>query len=170
AWPRPTSTPVVFDMATAAMAMGDVQIAARDGHKVPPGTGLNADGAPTTDPKEIIKGVLLPFGGYKGSHIAMMIELLAGPLVGETASYASKNRDSGDGGPPQGGEFILAMNPDMLSGADWQTESEAFLAKLDTLDGVRLPAERRYRNRQDTGPREINSELLAKIQSILPSI
>ncbi|MGB1714751.1 MAG: Ldh family oxidoreductase [Arenicellales bacterium] len=167
AWPRAGGTPLVFDMATASMAMGDVQIAARDGHEVPAGTGLNADGAPTTDPKEIIKGVLLPFGGYKGSHIAMMIELLAGPLVGETASYASKSRDSGDGGPPQGGEFILAMNPDMLSGADWQAESEAFLAKLDALEGVRLPAERRYANRQNTGPREINAELLAKIRATL---
>ena len=91
----------------------------------------------------------LPFGGYKGSHIAMMIELLAGPLVGETASYASRSRDSGDGGPPQGGEFILAMNPDMLSGADWQAESEAFLAKLDALEGVRVrvAGARRWRRR-----------------------
>jgi len=154
-------------MATAAMAMGDVQIAARDGHPVPAGTGLNADGESTTDPKEIIKGVLLPFGGHKGSHIAMMIELLAGPLVGETVSFSSKGRDSGDGGPPQGGEFILAMNPDILSGDEWHDQSEAFLEKLDALEGVRLPAERRYRNRQDTGPRQINSDLLEKIQTTL---
>ena len=165
AWPRPASPPLVFDMATAAMAMGDVQIAARDGHSVPAGTGLDANGELTTDPKEIIKGVLLPFGGYKGSHIAMMIELLAGPLVGETVSFASKSRDRGDGGPPQGGEFILAMNPDLLSGSEWPDQSEAFLAKLGTLEGVRLPAERRYRNRQDTGPRQINSDLLERITS-----
>mgnify|MGYP001161574870 FL=1 len=167
AWPRPKSPPLVFDMATAAMAMGDVQIAARDGHPVPAGTGLNADGESTTDPKEIIKGVLLPFGGHKGSHIAMMIELLAGPLVGETVSFSSKERDSGDGGPPQGGEFILAINPDILSGNEWHDQSEAFLEKLDALEGVRLPAERRYRNRQDTGPRLINSDLLEKIQTTL---
>ena len=40
AWPRKNKTPVVYDMATASMAMGEVQIAARDGHKVPLGTGL----------------------------------------------------------------------------------------------------------------------------------
>ena len=76
AWPRPGKTPLVYDMATAAMAMGDVMVAARDGHKVPLGTGLNKDGKETTDPKEITKGsggVLLPFGGYKGSAIAMMV-------------------------------------------------------------------------------------------------
>ena len=43
-------------MATAAMAMGEVMVAARDGHKVPLGTGLNKDGKETTDPKEISKG------------------------------------------------------------------------------------------------------------------
>ena len=39
AWPRPDDTPVVYDMASASIAMGEVQIAARDGHEVPPGTG-----------------------------------------------------------------------------------------------------------------------------------
>ena len=41
AWPRKNKTPVVYDMATASMAMGEVQVAARDGHKVPFGTGLS---------------------------------------------------------------------------------------------------------------------------------
>ena len=61
AWPRKNSTPLVFDMATSTLAMGDVQIAARDGHSVPHGTGLGPDGNPSDDPKEILKGVLLPF-------------------------------------------------------------------------------------------------------------
>ena len=167
AWPRPDAPPLVFDMATAAVAMGDVQIAARDGKPVPPGTGLDENGHSTTDPAEIIKGVLLPFGGHKGSHIAMMIELLAGPLVGATASLASNERDSGDGGPPQGGQFILAMNPEILSGGVWQEQSEEFIKRLGQLDGVRLPAERRYQNRHNSGPREINNNLLQKIRSTI---
>ena len=57
------------------------------------------------------------------------------------------------------------MNPDLLSGSEWPDQSEAFLAKLGALEGVRLPAERRYRNRQDTGPRQINSDLLERITS-----
>ena len=39
-------------MATSTLAMGDVQIAARDGHSVPHGTGLGPDGNPSDDPKE----------------------------------------------------------------------------------------------------------------------
>ena len=64
AWPRPGKTPVVYDMATASMAMGEVQVAKREGHKVPIGTGLTKEGKETTDPGEIADGgVLLPFGG-----------------------------------------------------------------------------------------------------------
>ena len=96
-------------MATASMAMGDVQIALRDGRKVPEGTGLNSAGKPSTDPSEIIKGVLLPFGGYKGSAISLMVELLSAGLSGEQFSYESMENDNGDGGPPRGGEIILSM-------------------------------------------------------------
>ena len=56
AWPRPGKTPVVYDMATASMAMGEVQVAKREGHKVPLGTGLNKVGKETTDPGEIADG------------------------------------------------------------------------------------------------------------------
>lgn len=38
---------------------------------MPLGAGLGPDGKLTTDPNEILKGVLLPFGGHKGSAIAL---------------------------------------------------------------------------------------------------
>ena len=99
AWPRKNSTPLVFDMATSTLAMGDVQIAARDGHSVPHGTGLGPDGNPSDDPKEILKGVLLPFGGYKGSAISMMIELFSAGLTGDNFSFEAAKTDNNDGGP-----------------------------------------------------------------------
>jgi len=167
AWPRPGKTPVVYDMATAAMAMGEVMVAARDGHKVPLGTGLNKDGKETTDPKEISKGgVLLPFGGYKGSAIAMMVELLAGALIGETFSYETAAKDNNDGGPPRGGEFILAISPEKIAGPDWGKHSDDFFKKMQSMDGVRLPGERRHKNRLDKGPRKINKELIEKIKKL----
>ena len=167
AWPRPGKTPVVYDMATAAMAMGEVQVAAREGHKVPLGTGLNNDGKETTDPNEIAKGgVLLPFGGYKGSAISMMVELLAGALVGENFSYETGAKDNNDGGPPSGGEFILAISPEKIAGHDWEKHSDEFFDKMKSMDGVRLPGERRHKNRLDTGPRKINEDLVNKIKSL----
>ena len=167
AWPRKGKTPVVYDMATASMAMGEVQVAKREGHKVPLGTGLTKDGKKTTDPGEIADGgVLLPFGGYKGSGIAMMVELLAGALVGDNFSYETAEKDNNDGGPPSGGEFILAISPDKLSGNDWDKHSSEFFDKMKSMDGVRLPGERRHKNRLDKGPRNINEELVNKIKSL----
>ena len=167
AWPRKGKTPVVYDMATASMAMGEVQVAKREGHKVPLGTGLTKDGKETTDPGEIADGgVLLPFGGYKGSGIAMMVELLAGALVGDKFSYETAANDTNDGGPPSGGEFILAISPDKLSENDWDKHSSEFFEKMKSMDGVRLPGERRHANRLNKGPRNINEELVNKIKSL----
>ena len=62
----PGKSPVVFDMATASMAMGEVQIAAREGHDVPMGTGLDKNGAMTTNPNEIADGeVFYPLAGIR---------------------------------------------------------------------------------------------------------
>jgi len=169
AWPRPGNTPVVYDMATSAMAMGDVMVAARDGKKVPLGTGINKDGKETTDPKQIIKGsggVLLPFAGYKGSAIAMMVELLAGALVGETFSYETEEKDNKDGGPPSGGEFILAISPDKITNIEWSKHANQFFNKMKSMDGVRLPGERRHKNRLDKNPRKINTDLVNKIKNL----
>ena len=167
AWPRPGKTPVVFDMATASMAMGEVQVAKREGHKVPLGTGLTKDGKETTDPGEIADGgVLLPFGGYKGSGIAMMVELLAGALVGDNFSFETAAKDNNDGGPPSGGEFILAISPEKISGSGWDKHADEFFNKMKSMEGVRLPGERRHKNRLDKGPRNINEELVNKIKSL----
>ena len=167
AWPRKGKTPVVYDMATASMAMGEVQVAKREGHKVPIGTGLNKEGKDTTDPGEIADGgVLLPFGGYKGSAIAMMVELMAGALVGDNFSFETAAKDNNDGGPPSGGEFILAINPEKTSGASWAKRSEEFFNKMKSFDGVRLPGERRHTNRLNKGPRNINQDLIKKIKSL----
>ena len=166
AWPRPNNTPLVFDMATSAMAMGEVQIAARDGHKVPLGTGLDANGELTDDPREILKGVLLPFGAHKGSAISMMVELMAGPMVGEGFSFEAQEGDNGDGGPPQGGEFILAISPQILGSDNWAEHAEKLFAKLESIDGIRLPGQRRHKMRADLGARAVNCELVEKLRAM----
>jgi len=115
AWPQPGKAPWVFDMATSARALGDIQIAARDGHDVPVGTGLDSDGKPTTDPAKIANGgVILPFGGHKGSAIATMVELFAAGLTGEQFSFEAGETDIEDGGPARGGELLVALSPSII--------------------------------------------------------
>ena len=166
AWPRAGKNPIVIDMATSSMAMGEVMIAARDGHEVPLGTGLSASGELTTDAAEIAKGVLLPFGGHKGSAIALMVELLSGPMVGETFSYETQKNDNAEEGPARGGQFILAMSPDILSGKDYCSQTERFFEKYETIDGARLPGARRHKNRENTGSRAVNAELIKTITQL----
>tara|TARA_B100000029_G_scaffold103053_1_gene93561 strand:- start:249 stop:1250 length:1002 start_codon:yes stop_codon:yes gene_type:complete len=164
AWPRKNNSPVVYDMATSTMAMGEVQVAARDGHKVPFGTGLDKEGNKTDNPKAIADGgVLLTFGDYKGSAIAMMIELLAAGLVGDLFSFEAQKVDNNDGGPARGGEFIMALSPQLIAGDGWNEHAEKFFHQMTSLEGVRLPGQRRHNNRKDEGPRKINSELVEKI-------
>ncbi|MGK0399095.1 MAG: delta1-piperideine-2-carboxylate reductase [Gammaproteobacteria bacterium] len=166
AWPRAGKNPIVIDMATASMAMGEVMIAARDGHEVPLGTGLSESGELTTDAAEIVKGVLLPFGGHKGSAIALMVELLSGPMVGETFSYETQEGDNADEGPARGGQFILAMSPDILSGKDSSDQTDRFFERYDAIEGTRLPGARRHKNREDKGPRAVNAELVSTIRQL----
>jgi delta1-piperideine-2-carboxylate reductase len=166
AWPRPGRSPMVVDMATAAMAQGEIQIAARDRKAVPMGTGLDAKGELTADPNEILKGVLLPFGGYKGSAIALIVELLAAGAVGERFSFEAGEADNKDGGPPRGGEFMLAISPEILAGADWAAHCEEFFKRFDAIDGVRLPGARRHQNRLSTAPRSVNAALVERIHAL----
>jgi len=149
-WPRGEQAPLVFDQASASMARGEVMIAARDGHPVPLGTGVDADGVPTTDADKIINGgALLPFGGHKGSTIAMMIELLVAGLTGQDFSFEAQKNDNNDGGPPNGGEFMLAIDPNRFGDADnWLKHSESFLQLLGGMEGAHIPGNRRYANRK----------------------
>ena len=41
-----------------------------------------------------------------------------------------------------------------------------FFKKMSEMDGVRLPGERRHKNRLDLGPRKINSDLIKKIKGL----
>lgn len=147
-WPRENGGTLIFDQASATMAGGEIMIAAREGRSLPTGVGLDAAGNPTTNPAEILQGALLPFGGYKGSAIAMMIELLAAGLIGQPFSFEAGEADNRDGGPANGGVLLLAFDPVRFGDANgWMRHSERFLRQLSEVGQVRLPGDRRSKNR-----------------------
>lgn len=168
-WPRSDCKPMIFDQSSSVLARGEVMIAARDGHQMPEGVGIDENGIPTTNPDEILKGAMLTFGGYKGSAIALMVELLAGPLIGEQFSYEAGENDNKDGGPPRGGELIVAIDPIAIGGTEALRHAEKLFAKIAKQPKARLPADRRYANR--TGAREsgltIPMEVIGKIQALM---
>ena len=170
AWPRKDQPPMVFDQASSAMARGEIQIAARDGHAVPETAGIGPDGESTTDPNVVLQGAQLGFGGYKGASLAMMVELLAGPLIGEFLSTESLEDDAGKGGPPKGGELILALDPAKFGDPDrFLDHAERLFSDILDQSGTRLPGQRRVENRVLTQNEGISipQSLFDEIQALL---
>jgi delta1-piperideine-2-carboxylate reductase len=154
AWPRLNRPPLVFDQAASACARGEIQLRLRDGKSLPEGWAIASDGKPTTDPKVALSGAQLPFGGVKGSAIALMIELLAGPLVGDVLSYEAGEHDKAKTGAPCGGELIVAIDPVRCvanGNRIAQIEhGEKLFTKILEQEGTRLPSDRRYEARRRT--------------------
>ena len=150
--------PMAFDQASSATARGELQIAARDGHEVPPGSGLGPDGQPTTDPSEILKGVQLPFGGYKGSAIALMVDLMTGGLSGGFFGYESRAAYNDDGGPANTCQSFIAIDPLRLAGPGFRAHVEALFERLLADGDARLPGDRRLANRARTANEGITVE------------
>lgn len=148
-WPRPGQEPFVFDFATSAVTRGDLELHRRQQRPLPEGSGIDADGNPTRDAEAILEGAMLPFGGHKGSALALMIELLAGPLIGDLTSVESLQADGGAGGSPLGGELILAFDPERfgISGGTAAERAEAIFESI-VAQGARLPSQRRYSARR----------------------
>ena len=150
AWPRPGGGTMVWDQASSLTARGELQIMKRDGHTAPDGAGVDKDGQPTNDPAAILEGAQLPFGGYKGGAIALMVDLMCGPLLGEVSSMEAGQQDNKDGGPATGGELILAFDPARFGGDDPFGRAERLFEGMLGLDGVRLPGSRRHAARTRT--------------------
>lgn len=147
-WPRADGPPVVFDQASSACARGEIQLHRRAGKPLPEGWAVGPDGQPTTDPETALAGAQLPFGGHKGAAIALMVELLAGALIGDLFSYEAGEHDVNGVGAPRGGEFMIAIDPSRCV-ADGNHErqlarGEKLFERVLVQEGSRLPGQRRH--------------------------
>ncbi len=79
----PKFPPVVLDMATSVAARGKVVLAKKNGKKIPLGWAVDKNGAPTTEPDEVLDGgSMMPFGGPKGYGISLIIDILCACVAG----------------------------------------------------------------------------------------
>lgn len=169
-WPRPGPHPYVFDFATSVIARGDLALHDIAGKPIPEGWGLDAAGATTTNARAALDGAMLTFGGHKGSALSTMIELMAGPLIGDLTSLESMEFDAGDQLAPMHGELILAFDPSLLGGGDIeaQTASAERLFGAFVDQGARLPSERRFaaRARSEADGVRIPRPLYERIEAL----
>jgi L-2-hydroxycarboxylate dehydrogenase (NAD+) len=137
---------VSVDMATSASARGKLLEAKRQGRPIPENVALDAEGKPTTDPAEALKGSILPFGAHKGYALSFMIEIMAGPLV--QASYGKGV--TGTANPEvtcTKGDLITAIDPSkFVELDDFKQDVDDFIAQIKTNPNVMIPGDFEVRN------------------------
>jgi LDH2 family malate/lactate/ureidoglycolate dehydrogenase len=109
----------VLDMSPAVAARGKIRRAARRGEAILLGYALDAQGKATTDPNAALDGgVVLPIGTYKGSGIAMLMDILGGVFSGAASGGDVGNQFLDYDRPQNVGHFLLAMKPDLFVSID----------------------------------------------------
>ena len=123
--PTGKHSPIVVDMSLGPIAGGRTAILAQRGMKVPLGWYIDDEGKTHSDPKAFNegKGAQLPLGqpglGYKGMALSLMVNILAGPLLGHVETQAQAFRRCGI--------FLAAIDPGAF------TPLETFLEGMDAL-------------------------------------
>ena len=135
--------PIVLDMGTSAFMMTEVMLRERLGEFLPEGVALGPGGEPTTDPAQARRGALLPFGGYKGFGLALMMQAL-GLLAG-----------SGTDAESDYGYLFIAFRPDLLGSTDLFERRVTQLIddvkatpRQAGVSAIRIPSERAFRSRE----------------------
>ena len=135
--------PIVLDMGTSAYMMTELMLRERLGESLPEGVALGPEGEPTTDPARARLGALLPFGGYKGFGLALMVQAL-GVLAGAGSDAQSDY-----------GYLFIAFRPDLLGPVERFQHRVAHLIekvkatpRQNNVAEIRIPSERAFRSRE----------------------
>ena len=155
--PMGDADPVVLDMATTVVSYGTVKGHALRGAPMPEGWMIDArTGEPLTDPARSHEGILLPVGGYKGSGLALVLGLLAGPLNRAAFGRDVVDFNADDRTVTETGHVLIALDVSrFLDPTAFQAEVARHLAdlrnsaKLPGVDRIRTPGELRAERRRD---------------------
>ncbi|MCY3863971.1 MAG: Ldh family oxidoreductase [Chloroflexi bacterium] len=165
--------PIVFDMATAAIAWYGIHLAHAEGRSIPEGVAYDRDGQITTDPTAALAGAIKAFGGYKGAALALIVEVLTRPLVGAVRDEAGKKRDWGN--------LVFAIDPELLADdlASFQDGVSDLLARLKRLrrlpgvEEIMAPGERGDRIHERimaAGEIEMDEQIWLDLQAVGASV
>ena len=138
----PSETYITVDMATSVTARGKIIESKRKGLDLPDGWALDKDGNPTNDPEAALEGSILPFGGFKGYALSLLIEILTGPLV--QAGYGLGV--SGTASPTQDctkGDLYVVIDPSKFGDfGEFVANTEDFVAQVrSTGETVAIPGD-----------------------------
>jgi len=148
---------MVLDMATTVVSYGTVKNHALQGKPMQPGWMVNtATGEDIIDAQRAADGLLLPIGGYKGSGLAVMLGLIAGPLNRAVFGRDVVDFNADDASETNTGHFIVALDAARFLPLDeYKAEVDRHISELKQskrLPGVgeiRMPGERRRQCREE---------------------
>jgi LDH2 family malate/lactate/ureidoglycolate dehydrogenase len=150
--------PYVLDLAMTVIARGKIRLAAQRGDPIPLGLALDADGRPTTDAGKAFEGVLLPFGGVKGSGIGLLMEILAGVLTGANFGGEVKSLYFDFSGPQNVGHLFMAIKPDLfMPRAQYEARMDTLVERAkacpmaDGFEEILMPGEPEARSERQRG-------------------
>jgi LDH2 family malate/lactate/ureidoglycolate dehydrogenase len=129
AFPASEEQPVVFDIATTAVAGNKILLAKKRGDpEIPAGWASDTQGRPTTDTAAASIDNLQWFGGHKGYGIAFFVEVMAGVLANSSFGRTEHTESPVHGKDRVAkGALFLAIDPARFPGGD------AFGSRMDTL-------------------------------------
>lgn len=119
--------PIVLDMGLGTVSRGRLVLAIRRGESIPPGWAIGPTGEPTTDPAAALKGAILPFGGYKGAGLTLVVEVLASILTGAEFGPHLPSLYEEPGRPQRLGHWLLCLDVGRFMAV------EEFQARLDRM-------------------------------------
>jgi LDH2 family malate/lactate/ureidoglycolate dehydrogenase len=135
--------PLILDMGTSAFMATELQLRVRRNEALPEGVAIDRDGRPTTDPAAAQAGALLPFAGYKGFGLGLIVQALgvlggAGMVEGAVDGY-----------------LFIAFRPDLLIPLEQcKREVSALIARVKAVPRapgvaeIRIPGENSARSRE----------------------
>ena len=149
--PRGTEDPILADLTTSVVADGKIRVAINQGKQVPEGWITDAQGNPTTDPRDAKAdppGALLPLGGiaaHKGFALALVVDILSGAMSGQGCASGEKVMKSN-------GVFLTVYNIAHFTDLDtYRTEIETLVTHVRSsrpakgFSEVLLPGEPEFR-------------------------
>lgn len=144
AFPRAGGEPVCLDMATTSIPMNRVMNARREGHPLPPDVAVDAAGETTTDPNAAI--AVTPLGGaqygHKGYALALMVDLLCGPLMGNAYGRHLSSMYGDLDAPRRLGAFFIVIDPSRFGGPLLPAVVAQMAAELAAEPGApRMPSD-----------------------------
>lgn len=159
--PAGEERPVVFDGATSVVAKGKIMVAQKKGVPIPPTWAADGRGVPTTDPNVGIKGVLLPFGTYKGSGLALAVEVLSGVLPGAAVALGVGSLYATDARADIG-HFFAAIDVAAFGEAgEFKTKMDRMIREIrgqrraEGVDRIYVPGEIEFEKESETEARGV---------------